>query len=80
MNEVQLCLAEMRTFFASGTTLSISWRKEQLRSLKKRIREYEKPLMNALFEDLGKSDFEAFATEIGLVYQEIDNHLKHLDR
>ncbi|NCC12051.1 MAG: aldehyde dehydrogenase [Spirochaetia bacterium] len=80
MNEVQLCLAEMRTFFASGTTLSVAWRKEQLLNLKKHIREYEKPIMNALFEDLGKSDFEAFASEIGIVYQEIDNHARHLER
>ncbi|MGE4454859.1 MAG: aldehyde dehydrogenase [Sphaerochaeta sp.] len=79
MNEVQLCISEMRTFFRSGTTQAVDWRKRQLKRLKEGIKESEKQILDALFEDLGKSDFEGFATELGLVYTEIDNHIKHLD-
>jgi len=79
MNEIQLCLSEMQAFFQSGTTLGISWRKEQLKRLKDGIRSYEKQILNALYEDLGKTDFEGFATELGIVYAEIDEHLKHLE-
>lgn len=79
MNEIQLCLSEMQAFFQSGTTLSIAWRKEQLKRLKDGIRSYEKQILKALYDDLGKTDFEGFATELGIVYAELDEHLKHLD-
>ena len=79
MNEIQLCLSEMRTFFLSGTTQEVRWRKKQLVTLRQSISEYEGAILKALYEDLGKSDFEGFATELGIVYAEIDHHLKHLD-
>ena len=80
MNEVQLCLSEMRAFFAGNTTLSVSWRKEQLKTLKAGIKAHEALILDALYQDLGKTDFEGFATELSLVYAEIDHTLKHLDR
>ena len=79
MNEIELCLSEMQAFFQNGNTLSIAWRKEQLKKLKDGIRSYEKQILNALYEDLGKTDFEGFASELGIVYTELDEHLKHLD-
>ncbi len=79
MNEIELCLSEMQAFFQNGNTLSIAWRKEQLKKLKDGIRSYEKQILNALHEDLGKTDFEGFASELGIVYTELDEHLKHLD-
>ncbi len=79
MKEIQLCMSEMRDFFQTGTTLSVAWRKKQLKALKASISEHEKVILKALYEDLGKSDFEGYATELGIVYSEIDQHLKHLD-
>ncbi|MFA7129370.1 MAG: aldehyde dehydrogenase [Sphaerochaeta sp.] len=79
MNEIQLCLSEMRTFFLSGTTQDVTWRKKQLITLRQSISQYETTILKALYADLGKSDFEGFATELGIVYAEIDHHLKHLD-
>ncbi len=35
---------------------------------------------DALYKDLGKSAYEVYETEIGLVYSEITYMLKHLDR
>ncbi len=80
MNEVQLCMSEMRTFFASGTTLPIAWRKEQLKNLKAGILSHEPMILEALSLDLGKSDFEGYATELGVIYEQIDYTLKHIDR
>ena len=57
MNEVQLCITEMRTFFRNGSTQSVAWRKTQLKKLKDGIKEHEKQILDALFEDLGKTDF-----------------------
>ncbi len=79
MKEIQLCMSEMRDFFQTGTTLNVAWRKKQLKALRVSISEHEKAILKALYQDLGKSDFEGFATELGIVYSEIDQHLKHLD-
>lgn len=72
-------LATQREFFQSGRTLSIKWRLDQLGYLKKAIKQYEKDLLDAVYADLGKSAFEAFATEIGLLYDEINYTAKHLN-
>ncbi len=79
MKEIQLCMSEMRDFFQTGTTLDVAWRKKQLKALRASISNHESAILKALHEDLGKSDFEGFATELGIVYSEIDQHLKHLD-
>ncbi len=42
------------------------------------VKEYEKEMMDALYEDLGKPPFECYSTEIGLIYNEINYTLKYL--
>ena len=69
-----------RSFFATGATRDVAWRKQQLRALKAGLEKWEKPLCDALWEDLHKSSEEAFLTEIGLVYGEIGDALKHVAR
>ena len=69
-----------RSFFATGATRDVAWRKQQLRALKAGLEKWEKPLCDALWEDLHKSCEEAFLTEIGLVYGEIGDALKHVAR
>ena len=67
-----------KQFFGTHQTKSIDFRIEQLKILKKAIMAYEDRLYEALWADLHKSKFEAFATEIGIVLTEISAHLKHL--
>ena len=69
-----------RDFFATGATRDVAWRKQQLRALKAGLEKWEKPLCDALWEDLHKSYEEAFMTEIGLIYGEIGDALKHVAR
>jgi aldehyde dehydrogenase (NAD+) len=69
-----------KEFFKSGATQSLSFRKKQLRLLLKLVIEYEEKLHEALFLDLGKSPFEAYATETGLIREEIKTHIKNLSR
>ncbi len=73
-------LEKQREFFLSGQTLDVNFRKHQLRKLKAAIQKYEKQIMKALYQDLHKSYFEAYSTEIGLVYEEISIALKKLSR
>ncbi len=65
-------------YFASGVTRDLQFRKQMLRKLLAAIKQFEKPLYEALRTDLHKSEQEAFLTEISLVTGEIRNHLRHL--
>lgn len=71
-------LASQRTFFEKGTTLDVSFRLEQLKKLKQAIIKHEQKIFDALHKDLRKSTFEAFATEIGIVLDELSNMIKKL--
>ena len=74
-------LAEgQRAFFATGYTREISFRKQQLKALRSALQKWEKPLCDALWTDLHKSYEEAFMTEIGLVFGEISDALKHVGK
>ena len=68
----------LQQYFASGETTSYSFRKLQLQKLRKAIEANELAVMDALYHDLKKSPEEAYSTEIGFVYSEISNTLKHL--
>lgn len=67
-----------RSFFDDGQTRSYEFRIEQLKNLKEMIKKNEKELTEALFLDLHKSAFEAFTSEIGILYEEINYAIKHL--
>ena len=71
-------LEKQRRYFRTGATLPISFRKSMLIKLRDELKLREKEIIEALHEDLGKSDFEAYATEIGIVYGEISYLLRHL--
>ena len=77
---IEALTAEQRVFFATGTTRDISFRKQQLRALQSALQKWEKPLCDALWTDLHKSYEEAFMTEIGLVFGEISDALKHVGK
>ena len=59
-------------FFTSDTTRCIHFRIRQLRILKKLLITHTTPLLEALHTDLGKSTFEAYATELYPLLQNID--------
>ena len=60
-----------KDYFATGATKDFKFRMKMLTTLKKSIKANEDALIKALKKDLNKSEFEAFATEVGLVYKEI---------
>lgn len=67
-------------FFNSHQTLDFEFRKSQLIKLKQVIKASEKEIKNALMADLGKSEFEAFSSEIGWVIHELTLHIKNMKR
>ena len=67
-----------KRYFASGATLQYEFRREQLRRLQQALKEWHRPLCDALWQDLHKSEQEAILTEASIVEGEVKNHLKHL--
>ncbi len=69
-----------RKFFADGATRATAFRLDALTELRKAVRERTDALSEALREDLNKSAGESYLTEIGLVMQELECHIRHLKR
>lgn len=76
--QIRHLYAAQRSFFDSGATRSYAFRKKQLQKLKRVIREQEKDILQALQDDLHKPIFEGYGGEVGVVYEEINQALRHL--
>ncbi|MGK7378589.1 aldehyde dehydrogenase [Planococcus sp. 1R117A] len=75
---VEKIIEEQQAFFYTGATRGASFRKAQLQRLKQAIAKYEKDITQALKKDLGKSEFEAYTTEVGFVLDSIGFMTKNL--
>ncbi len=80
MNETEIkdIVNKQRTYFQSGATLDVEKRIEALTRLKECIEKYEDQIKAALNKDLGKSAFEGYMCEVGLVLSEISHMIKHV--
>jgi len=72
-------MSSLRKAFDSDKTLSKEWRLGQLRAFQQMLQEGRNDLSNALLQDLHKSAFESYATEISLVESEIHTAITHLE-
>lgn len=75
---IQSIVENQRRYYYKNHTKSVSFRIRQLKKLKLAVETNEKMILEALNKDLGKSEAEAFMTEIGIVYKEFDYVIKHL--
>ena len=73
-------LESQRAYFRSGATLPVNFRIAMLKKLYAAVDKYETEIAEALTKDLGKSDFEGFMCEIGLVRTEIGYMIRHTRR
>lgn len=78
--EIKDLVTRQRKYFQTGATLPVSARTAALRRLYAAISSNEKEIHNALKKDLGKSGFESYMCETGLVLEEISYMLKHVQR
>lgn len=69
-----------RTFFQTGATRPLEFRRAHLEKLLAVLEQNEAALLAALYADLRKSPEQAYATEIALVQAEIRCALKNLGR
>lgn len=70
--------ARQRAFFTSGATQPYAFRRQALDKLLDAIVRYDSRLVAALRTDLGKSEFEAYTTEIGFLKAELKEARRHL--
>ncbi|HYU39009.1 MAG TPA: aldehyde dehydrogenase family protein [Acidimicrobiia bacterium] len=78
LSEIPNLVASLRRTYENGRTRPIEWRREQLQHLKALLEEREADLLDALAADLGKPRLEGWATDIGIVINEIEHALRHL--
>ena len=71
-------LARLRHAFAAGRTRPVEWRRQQLARLEAMLTEHEAEFAAALKADLGKSEHEAWMTEIEFVRGEARHTAKRL--
>ncbi|HBQ60458.1 MAG TPA: aldehyde dehydrogenase family protein [Balneolaceae bacterium] len=77
---VKALLDRQRTYLGSGATKSVDFRIHQLETLKKVITEHEKDFVEAIYQDFKKPEFETYATELGIIHDEINLMIKNLDK
>ncbi|MGN1194360.1 MAG: aldehyde dehydrogenase [Acutalibacteraceae bacterium] len=75
--DIDKILDSQRKFFQSGATLPVKFRVEMLKRLWSAVKKYEAEISEALFKDLGKSDYESFMFEVGPVLTEISYMIRH---
>ena len=75
--EIQSLLETQRAYYRSGATISVKFRIAQLKKLYTVVKKYENEINDALGKDLGKSHFEGFMCESGLVLTEISYMIRH---
>ncbi len=77
LQEIQSLLEKQRNFYRSGVTIPVDFRIKQLKKLYQTIKKYQTEINNALKSDLGKSHYEGFMCESGLVLTEISYMIKN---
>ncbi|MBN1499755.1 MAG: aldehyde dehydrogenase [Spirochaetes bacterium] len=77
---IQQVMENHRRYFSTYVTKDVKFRIEMLKKLKAAIQKNEKKIAAALFADLGKSEFEAYETETGIILEELSVFIRKLKK
>jgi len=77
---ISKAVSRLRRFYDTGATRDIGFRIAALKRLAAAVRSAESEILRALREDLRKPEFEAYASEIGILYPEIRHAVRNLGR
>lgn len=69
---------KQKEYFNSNETKNIGFRIEQLKKVKHLLRKNEQLLYEAINKDFSKSEFETYASELSLVYDEINTFISKI--
>jgi len=78
--ELEKILEDQKVFHASGKTLNVNYRLENLKKLRFLILQYEDELRHALYNDFKKPYFEVLGTESRFAVAEINMMIRNLRR
>lgn len=78
--KIQEVVEMQRQYFRSGITLSFEFRIDALEMLLETIKKHETKIIKALKDDLGKSEMEAYMSEVGIVYNSLNYAIKNLKK
>lgn len=73
-------ISKQREYFSTGETKDINFRIEKLKKLRDVLKSEEEKIFEALKKDLMKSSFESYVTEVAMVYDEINMHIKNIKK
>lgn len=76
--EIGLIIDAQRKFFATGKTFDIRYRIEILKKLRSLIIAHEREIVDSLWKDFHKPEFEAIGTESRLVIKELNLTIRKL--
>lgn len=71
---------EQKTFFAAKKTRDITFRKVALKKLEKVLIAHEQEVYAALQNDLGKPEYEAYLTEVFVIFAELKKMINNIGR
>lgn len=74
--DIHRIVEKQRTFFNTGITFDVKYRIEQLKKLKKMLKDNQEKIIEALHTDLGRSPMESYLVDIGDTIMEIDEYIK----
>ncbi|MBF0362838.1 MAG: aldehyde dehydrogenase [Oligoflexia bacterium] len=77
-NNIKECLNKQKHFFNQHITKDFNFRVAQLKKLHSAIKDQSNAIIQALYQDLRRPEHEAYASEIGIVMDEISYTLAHL--
>ena len=80
MEDINLIFKNQKEFFESGKTINVDYRIKNLKKLNDIIKKNEDKILNELKKDLGKSSFEGYVTEVGILYDDINFHIKNVKK
>ena len=80
MEDINLIFKNQKEFFESGKTINVDYRIKNLKKLNDIIKKNEDKILNELKKDLGKSNFEGYVTEVGILYYDINFHIKNVKK
>jgi len=78
--EIKTIVEKQREYFKSGETLPIQFRLKMLQKLKQSLYQHEQEIIQALHEDLGRSEMESYLCDFGAIIMELNETIHGLKK
>lgn len=80
ITKIDKAMKRLKSYFKTGKTKDVAWRKAQINALKKGTDEMRNEIMAAIKSDLGRHEFLSEIAEVSGIIGNCDWNLKNIDR